>query len=459
MGSLFWKIFLWFWLAMGLVGLAFIVASATTQSEPLVAYWRVMAGDALAIYAQSAADTYEREGPVGLRRYLDRMEETTHLPAALFSVDNQELSGRLTVDGAAKLAQKARSSEQAEFSPGLVKTLAARRVTSRGGAEYVLVTEVSRGGFGPFNVPARTRVLRLFLVFLTAGLVCYGLARYVVRPVTKLRNATRRLAGGDLKARVSGELGTRRDEFGELGRDFDQMADRIEALVKSHQGLMRDVSHELRSPLARMQVALELARAQSGPAAAASLDRIALESERLNVLIERLLTLVRNESGAVNSIRAVNLTALVQGVCADAEFEVKPDGAFLKCSAQPDCIMSGDSDLLRSAIENVVRNAMRYSPAGYGVDVELGHIKEAKGLQYRILVRDHGPGVPEDRLTDIFAPFVRVDADRGRSTGGVGLGLSITERAVKLHRGTITAHNASDGGLVVEIILPGGAAA
>ncbi|MEO7507021.1 MAG: ATP-binding protein, partial [Pyrinomonadaceae bacterium] len=425
MRSLFWKIFLWFWLAMGLVGLAFIVASATTQSEPLVAYWRVMAGDALAIYAQSAADTYEREGAEGLRHYLDRMEATTHLRAALFSVDRQELSGRPVVDGATALANKAWSSGQTEFAASLGKTLAARRVSSRGGAEFVLVTEVSGGGFGPFNVPARTRVLRLFLVFLTAGLVCYGLARYVVRPVTQLRSATRRLADGDLTARVSGELGARRDEFGELGRDFDQMADRIETLVKSHQGLMRDVSHELRSPLARMQVALELARSHSGPAAGASLDRIALESERLNVLIERLLTLARNESGEVNSIRAVNLSELVQGVCADAEFEAKPDAAVLNCRAEPDCVINGDPDLVRSAIENVVRNAMRYSPAGSGVEVELAGIGQATDRRYRVRVRDHGPGVPEDRLTDIFSPFVRVDADRGRSTGGIGLGLSI----------------------------------
>lgn len=441
---------------MGMVGLAFIVASATTSSEPLVAYWRVMAGDALAIYAQTAADTYEDEGAAGLRRYLDRMEETTRLRAALFSVESKELSGRPVIDGAAALAQKARSSGQVEFAPSLGMTLAARRVSSRGGAEFILVTEVSRGGFGPFNVPARTRVLRLFLVFLTAGLVCYGLARYVVRPVTKLRSATRRLADGDLSSRVSAELGSRRDEFGELGRDFDLMADRIEALVRSHQGLMRDVSHELRSPLARMQVALELARAQSGPAAAASLDRIALESERLNVLIDRLLTLARNESGEVNSTRAVNLTELVQGVCADAEFEAKPGGAILNCTAEPDCIINGDPDLLRSAVENVVRNAMRYSPAGARVDVELSRFSAVNESDCRIVVRDHGPGVPQDRLTDIFAPFVRVEADRGRSTGGIGLGLSITERAVKLHRGTITAHNAPDGGLVVEISLPGG---
>jgi two-component system sensor histidine kinase CpxA len=302
--------------------------------------------------------------------------------------------------------------------------------------------------------------LQLFAVLVVGGLFCYWLARYVTAPIIKLRAATQELAGGNLGARVGPELTRQRDEVGHLGRDFNVMAERIESLVASQGRLLGDISHELRSPLARLGVALALARRSAQPEAVAMLDRIGHEAESINEMIGQLLTLSRGESGTEGLRKAeVDLCALVREIADDADFEARSRGRSVRAVACEACTMTGVASLIRSAIENVVRNAARYTMEGTEVEMAIT-CEAASGVaddgmaQAVINVRDHGAGVPEEAIEKIFRPFYRVEDARDRQSGGSGLGLAIAARAVRLHGGTITAANAPDGGLSVEMRLP-----
>jgi two-component system sensor histidine kinase CpxA len=293
--------------------------------------------------------------------------------------------------------------------------------------------------------------LRLLAVLITAGAVCYPLARYVARPLASLRAATQELAAGNLAVRVAPAVGRRRDELADLARDFDRMAERIEALMTSERRLLGDISHELRSPLARLHVALGLARQQAGDDQR-PLDRIEREAERLNALIGQLLMLARLESGAMEPAReSVDLAAIVRDVAEDADFEVRSRGRAVRVTATCECVAIGAPDLLRSAVENIVRNAVRHTREGTAVEVSM---RAGAPRHVVITVRDHGSGVPDDLLPHIFHPFYRVGDARDRHSGGVGLGLTIADRTIRLHGGTVRADNEPDGGLVVELRIP-----
>jgi two-component system sensor histidine kinase CpxA len=239
-------------------------------------------------------------------------------------------------------------------------------------------------------------------------------------------------------------------------RDFDAMAQRLETLVKAQSRLLNDISHELRSPLARLNVALGLARQRSGPQTTDMLERIELEAGRLNELIGRLLTLARLEDGEQQPPRTpVPLDDLLCSVAEDAEFEAQARYCHVHTVIpEGDWNVRGNASLLHSAIENVVRNAIRYTREGSSVEIELRKADGPAGPEAVLAVNDSGPGVPPDALTKLFQPFYRLDDARGRLTGGVGLGLAITERAVRFHGGRVVASNRAEGGLAVEIRLP-----
>jgi two-component system sensor histidine kinase CpxA len=234
------------------------------------------------------------------------------------------------------------------------------------------------------------------------------------------------------------------------------MAARLESLVKAQSRLLNDISHELRSPLARLNVALGLARQRSGPEAATMLERIELEASRLNELIGRLLTLARLEDGEQRvPSTPVALDEVVLAVTEDAEFEAQARGCHVRSHIpEGDWSVRGQASLLHSAIENVVRNAIRYTREGTAVEVQLERKLGADGAEAVVSVSDSGSGVPSDALEKLFQPFYRLDEDRGRQTGGVGLGLAITERAVRFHGGRVVAFNRAEGGLRLEIFLP-----
>ncbi|MEO6333501.1 MAG: ATP-binding protein, partial [Pyrinomonadaceae bacterium] len=246
---------------------------------------------------------------------------------------------------------------------------------------------------------------------------------------------------------VGDKVGNRRDELAVLAKDFDVMAERIESLITSQQRLSRDVSHELRSPLARMNVALEIAKQKSNGDSAPMLNRIEAESNRLNEMISRLLTLSRLETGAQDFERSkIDLTALVEQIVSDADFEADAVGKSVRITHADKCSIVGSDELVGSAVENVLRNAVRYTRNGSSVEVSL----KSENGNATVSVRDHGAGVPEDELVNLFRPFYRVGEARDRNSGGTGLGLAIAEQAVKAHNGSIRASN-DDKGLVVEM--------
>jgi two-component system sensor histidine kinase CpxA len=320
------------------------------------------------------------------------------------------------------------------------------------GQLYIYVAHIPRP---PFQPSFYSLGLRLLVVLVIGGIFCYWLARYLTTPVLKLRTTTNELAEGNLGARVATNLVKRRDEVGQLGRDFNVMAERLESMVKAQQRLLGDISHELRSPLARLGVALGLARQRSGTEANGALDRIERESDNLNEMISQLLTLTRLESGTDSRKRTeVNLAALVREVAEDADFEARSVNRAVQVVSSDDCSINGVEELLRSAVENVVRNAVRYTPEGTAVEVALRKQNGGTDNFAVISVRDRGKGVPEDALERIFRPFYRTEDARDRqSGGGTGLGLAIAERAVRMHGGSVQAVNAADGGLAVEMRL------
>ena len=293
----------------------------------------------------------------------------------------------------------------------------------------------------------------------TSALVCYGLTRYVVAPVRKLQAATRRLAAGDLRARVSPTpaFSHRKDEFSELARDFDEMAMRIDDLLTAQRRLIADISHELGSPLTRVNVALGLAFRKAGVEVRPELERIQHEARRVNELIRQLLLLSELENRApADPPELIDLTTLAREVAADAEFEAGSRCCRVTVKAVGTFFVRGVPHLLRSAVENVVRNAVRYTAENSEVAIELDRVPSGDpvpGNRVIVRVRDQGPGVPSSALTQLFRPFYRVSEARDRQSGGTGLGLAITRQAVEAHGGSVRATNPPGGGLLVEVEL------
>jgi len=287
------------------------------------------------------------------------------------------------------------------------------------------------------------------LLFSVAGAIfCYLISRYLTKPLAKLSAAAANIAEGRLDTRVDPTLKNRRDEIADLASNFDRMAQRIEALITGQRRLLGDVSHELRSPLSRLIVALSMVKQGPVEEAAENLERIGLEARRLDALIGQLLTLTRIDSGVDRGSPApFDLTNLVQEVANDGDFEARARNRSVAILQADACTVNGFEELLRSAVENVARNAIRHTAEGTAVEISL----QNKNLRSLLRVRDYGPGVPESMLSDMFLPFRRVASG---NSDGAGLGLAIAERAVTVHRGRIRAMNASPAGLIVEIDLP-----
>jgi signal transduction histidine kinase len=317
------------------------------------------------------------------------------------------------------------------------------------GTAAAFATLVFALGLGPEAAPTGWH-LAWGAALLASGAICYVLTRNLTGPVLRLRRAARRLAEGELTARAS-DIRPRRDEIGELVRDFNFMAERVEALVTSQRQLISDISHELRSPLARINATLGLARQRLGQNIL--FDRLERDAERLNEMIGRLLTLARLEmTAASREMRRIDLRALVAEIVADARWEASERACRVDFACDGECTIEANPDLLRSAAENVIRNAVRYTAPGTAVEVRLDCPRD-RGDAASIRVSDRGPGVPDAELSNIFRPFYRVADARDRESGGVGLGLAIADRVARLHGGSIHAENRDGGGLEVVLSL------
>lgn len=448
--TLFLKIFLWFWLSIALVVAVVSFINWSTQPENLGRQWQIIVGDTININAQTAAQIFENEGQNGLEEYLNRLESSDRITeAGFFDAGGKQIAGKELAETTENLFDKALSSDKTEFEVLPEDTFAAKKVGLKNKTQFVFIAHWKRPTF-PAYPDLRTRILQVLGIILTAGLGCYALAQYFTSPIGKLRRATRKFADGDLQTRVAADIGNRRDEVAKLAEDFDEMAERIESLVTAEKRLTQDISHELRSPLARLNVALELARAKANPETQSLINRIETESFRLNEMISRLLVLSKLETGSENFEKhEVNLTKIFELTIADADFEAKANNKSVKVLRKDAVKIFGSETLLRSAIENVLRNAIRYTNDETSVEVSL----EKQNKKAVISIRDYGAGVPEVELEKLFRPFYRVNTARDRKSGGIGLGLAIAERAVRAHDGTIEAENLENG-LLVKISLP-----
>ena len=429
MRSIFTKILVW---AIGTTAVSLIGFALTTRL-----IWEYLPGPVdligrmLVLQREDAERAYKQGGPECLAGYLRRLDELFEAKHSLV-----DATGRDMVDGRDRSA--------------LVLLASIPPAPPRWhGNEGVLATAPAGGSRLLIIIHPKFKLMGLLpyylWIFLLIAALGYALAVYLGRPLRNLRHAVEQFGRGDLTIRTRS---TRRDEIGELARAFDLMAGRTENLMTAERRLLQDVSHELRTPLSRLRLTVRLA--QTSDKREAALDRIKKEADRLSSLVDGLLQVTAAEDDPQYRDQVeIRLDALLKDLVADGTIEAEAKGCRLALRANEPTTILGDEELLRRAIENVLRNAIRHAPDGTPVEVD---IRRRSGTT-TITVRDFGTGVPDESLPAIFQPFYRVDDDRSRSRGGVGLGLSITQRAIALHGGEIIARNAHPG-LVVTMKLP-----
>jgi signal transduction histidine kinase len=433
MRSLFAKTLLWFLAttAVAIAGIIISTASTFSSAEP-----RGPVGMLLNVQVEQAKRAYESGGREALAGVLARFQQITQ-----FKVLFTDSKGTDLLTGTAHpelLRVPKRSRWRVPFPFGGRPPIIAREDSSH---RYRLFIIDQRRDWTTFFF---LQPQHLWIVGLVV-LLCYAFAYHLTSPVRRLRSVVDCFGRGDFSARAPA---SRKDELGELARSFNQMAGRIQTLLAAERRLLLDISHELRSPLARLGVAVELAR--SGEDREHMLDRIQKEADRLNELVAELLQVTRVEADpSMQRNDPVHLDELLGDLVYDSLLEAKAKDCTLLLKAPVPAILWGDEELLRRALENVIRNAIRYAPRNTSVDIEL--TKSAAAAL--VTVRDYGPGVPTEALPRIFDPFYRVDSDRNRASGGLGLGLAIARRSVELHKGKLSAQNANPG-LLVTIQLP-----
>lgn len=435
--SLFIKTLLWFLATTAIAISAFTVTTALAfrSSESRQSPFTRL----LNLQVEDAKRAYETGGRDALAAALARFQSAADTEAVLTDADGRDLlTGKLRPDLKKRMGQRRRRPPIYGFLMPPPSEIVRHDATRQ---FWLFIQDVrpNSGNLFWFLQPQHLWVIGLVV------LLCYAFAYHLTYPVRQLQRAVDCFGRGDLSARAKTN---RRDELGQLARTFNVMADRTQTLLKAERRLLQDISHELRSPLARLGVAIELAR--SGGTGPSTFDRIEREAERLNALVGELLQVTRVEGDpSQQKQEPVALDQVLADLVYDSELEAKAKECRIVLTTHDTPTVLGDDELLRRAIENVLRNAIRYAPANTEIEIGL----TATGSNAAIRIRDHGPGVPEESLSRIFDAFYRVDSDRNRNSGGVGLGLAIARRAIELHKGTLRAENGRPG-LIVTIELP-----
>ncbi len=446
MRSLFFRIFMSYWLAMGLV---LAMAVATTS---WVAWQRMKAFDDLepTVLAESATAALVNGGVDGLQTWTRDQNSSLIAPNIyVIDEDGHDLLGRMITPSLLHRSELAMAALRAGKNwtrwPRYMAV-----ISSPLGNRYLMVVSAAPSGplaaFGDLKIFVTLVALALSVV----GFVCWAVARTVSGPVERLQASAQALASGDLSARVGTEISNRSDELGALARDFDLMAEKLRSMLASRETLMRDLSHELRSPLARLRVALGLARANSG-SIEIQLFRIEREAERMDGLIGQLLRLSRLMNMELRpELVPVDLSVLVDEIVEDARLEAIGSDRVILWDDPGEVLLNVDGYMVRQAIENVLRNALRFSPPAGQIAVILRNeiLRDEPG-HATLLVQDQGPGVPEAELGRIFEPFYRA-----QNSEGTGVGLAISARVMALHGGQVAARNRPEGGLEVKFTFP-----
>jgi two-component system OmpR family sensor kinase len=445
MGRLFWKIFFGFWLTLLITGstAGWLVWH---HAKDHIAHLEILVDHPMADQnLNKVAQILTKRGIDGLDQFMAKREMRRKHPLPMFIVNEQDEDFLGRPVPKMLLERVYQSLKESDHSA--IKQV----VTPEGEKLLVFIPRrdhpvMQRGRLFPSDLPA----LPLLVLLLGSLLFSAGLAFYLTRPLQHLRDATQRFAGGDLDSRVMDKMAGRRDEIVDLAADFDQMAEQVQQLIAGQQRLLNDVSHELRSPLARLQLAVALGR-QHPEQFENMMGRVEKESQRLDTLVGELLTLSRLEA-AVDNIEQdyFDVMGLVSLICSDAEFEGKELGKSVTFEAGSECLLKGSIELLRRAIENIIRNAVFYTAENSRVSVSLIE----RPTELILTVSDEGSGVKEAELSQLFLPFVRMGHEQNSDIPGYGLGLAIAARAIALHKGTIQAMNRESGGLCITVRLP-----
>jgi two-component system OmpR family sensor kinase len=440
MGRLFWKIFFAFWLTLIAAAVGTGIAVSVHRSARPGADAELAVGPIAMLATDLASATLRYGGVDALRDWMKDAQRARGL--ALLAVDDrgQEILGRQVPTTALARARALAASNEA--------SRAAREVAAPSGERYLLFTPLEGEPRRPRRPPPPPPPWVLVLIGAAASLAVSALlAWYLARPIRNLRWAFHSAAEGRLDTRVRPLMKGRRDEIADLGDDFDQMAQQLQKLVAAQRRLLHDVSHELRSPLARLQAAIGLVR-QSPAKLEASLDRIEREVTRLDELVGGVLTLARLESGATRAAaESVDFAELVADVAEDARFEAEAANRRLSLESVDKVSLRGSAELLHRAVENVVRNAVKYTAEGTTVELSL-YVDASRAV---LVVSDRGPGIPPAEIERVFEPFYRTSNDTAK---GFGLGLAIAQRAIATHGGSVRAENRAGGGLRMEIQIP-----
>src|SRR5260221_1609614 len=455
MYRLFLKICLWHWLtAWGMIAVVLLGTRLTGMRQVSAPNMYATVAPTLAEEAVKAYESGSREAFARFTQSDDSKRERQ-----LFLVDGfnskKDVLSRAVSDDGLRVVRAAKDGQLVVFRAHI----AAYKFVSSSGHPYILMlyltsnlrqmTDVLLGDGLPFSIS----------LILLVTLLCLGLAYHIASPIHSIQSTARRVAQGDLKARVPASVSRRFDELAALAKDFDSMVGRLDVLIQTQKNLLNSVSHELRSPLARINFALALLKERFPRNFSADSDdlfhRLDRDVTRIDQLIGQLLTLSRLEAGLSSAQREeVNFTQLIEETAADADFEARALGKSVTFRTDGAIILrNADSHALRSACENVIRNAVRFTPAGTDVEVVLEIDKTTSEPRALLSVRDHGPGVPEESLLAIFQPFFRINED-AEAPGGNGLGLAIAAEAIRLHGGKIWAENLVPTGLEIKLQLP-----
>jgi two-component system, OmpR family, sensor histidine kinase CpxA len=444
--SIYAKIFLWFWGVAFAAAAVVVLFANVSGSSTRASLWMTLAAG---VYARGGVDIYLSGGKPALMEYMNEIESAHGIRATLLDPQDQDILGKGIPPESRNILRAARKTGLNQFRRGIVYTEASPISTPQG--MFVLVAQVH-----PWQVfvnPALLggMALKFLIALLCTGFLCLILARHIASPIRMLQSAAARIADGDLSVRAMPAIAPRNDEVAKLARDFDRMAERIQGLLHKQKELLGDISHELRSPLTRLNVSLELLRHGESDA----IERMQTDINRLDELIGQVLTLTRLQIGEGQKVVvSVNLRAIVESIAEDARFEGQRDGKLVVVAHAENCSLAADPALLRSGIENVVRNAVRHTKQNTDVVVAVNKVAVAGASCARITVSDHGNGVAPESLSRLFEPFYRIAGGTDSRADGFGLGLAIAQRVALLYGGNITARNLDTGGLEMTIDLP-----
>ncbi len=492
MGKLYWKFFLFFFLAQLTSVLGVAVALWIYNQKLDFEYAKIEANPPARAIVEAAGSTLEFGGIQSLGALIQRWDSQRFPPLYAVNEQNVELFKRTLSPDVIKAARELLTKPQLHRAVKEVQANDGHRYllfvpspsdkahldNAMGSkANHLLSLRLDRDLMMGSHAPAKIRHLFPFMPILAgvlASLIFAALlARYFSKPIKRLRQAFDSVANGNLDTRVGDDMGKRNDELADLGNAFDVMAVRLGVLMKSQTRLLHQVSHEMRSPLARLQLAVGLAKQtrdmptfekDSSDKLDISLERIERESMRMDGLIGELLELSRFESGAINIQKEpIDMGELLTSVVEDAQYEADAKHIEVTLDGQDSAIVAGQPELLHRALENIIRNAIKYSPNNSAVLITLNCEKNKENSRenissvshsrwMQITVADEGTGVPEGELRSIFEPFVRGSNAANRE--GHGVGLAIAKQLLEVHGGNVSARNQASGGLFVEITLP-----